>query len=140
MFALKPKWHSSHIQTNNYNLPPLDSGSTLMLEKKRYLYYISRFSLLYLFCLQGNRLCLGKISQEKIRSIFCVLKFYHFLRMAIWNLVYILHTDFDEFNFEAAANYFVETKIIWESSVPNAQHQNGLVKRLMQTTVEGAWA
>lgn len=54
--------------------------------------------------------------------------------------VCILHTDFGEFNSEAAATYFEESGIIWESSVPNAQQQNGLVERLMRTIVEGARA
>lgn len=54
--------------------------------------------------------------------------------------VCILHTDFGEFNSEAAATYFDESGIIWESSVPNAQQQNGLVERLMRTIVEGARA
>ncbi len=35
--------------------------------------------------------------------------------------VCILHTDFGEFNSEAAATYFEESGIIWESFVPNAQ-------------------
>ncbi len=54
--------------------------------------------------------------------------------------VCILHTDFGEFNSEAAARYFEESGIIWESSVSNAQQQNGLIERLMQTIVEGARA
>ena len=54
--------------------------------------------------------------------------------------VCILHTDFGEFNSEAASDYFSETGIIWESSVPYAQQQNGLVERLMRTIVEGARA
>lgn len=54
--------------------------------------------------------------------------------------VCILHTDFGEFNSEAATTYFEESGIIWESSVPNAQQQNGLVERLMRTIVEGARA
>ena len=41
--------------------------------------------------------------------------------------VCILHTDFGEFNSEAAATYFHESGIIWESSVLNAQQQNGLL-------------
>ncbi len=54
--------------------------------------------------------------------------------------VWILHTDFEEFNSEAAATYFEESGIIWESSVPNAQQQNGLVERLMRTIVKRARA
>ena len=54
--------------------------------------------------------------------------------------VCILHTDFGEFNSDLAAKYFEETGIIWESSAPNAQQQNGLVERLMRTIVEGARA
>ena len=54
--------------------------------------------------------------------------------------VSILNTDFEEFNSEAAATYFEESDIIWESSVSNAQQQNGLVERLIRTIVEGARA
>lgn len=50
--------------------------------------------------------------------------------------VCILHTDFGEFNSEAAANYFAETGIIWGLSVPHSQQQNGLVERLMRTIVD----
>lgn len=54
--------------------------------------------------------------------------------------VCILHTDFGEFNSDLAAKYFEETGILWESSAPHAQQQNGLVERLMRTIVEGARA
>ena len=52
----------------------------------------------------------------------------------------ILHTDFGKFNTDLAAKYFEESGIIWESSVPYAQQQNGLVERLIRTIVEGAQA
>ena len=54
--------------------------------------------------------------------------------------VCILHTDFGEFNSDAAAEYFSRTGITWEPSAPNAQQQNGVVERHMRTVVEGARA
>lgn len=54
--------------------------------------------------------------------------------------VCILHTDFGEFNSDAAAEYFSHTGILWEPSAPNAQQQNGVVERHMRTVVEGARA
>lgn len=54
--------------------------------------------------------------------------------------VCIIHTDFGEFNSDAAAEYFSRTGITWEPSVPNAQQQNGVVERHMRTVVEGAQA
>ena len=54
--------------------------------------------------------------------------------------VCILHTDFGEFNSDAATKYMNQTGITWESSAPNAQQQNGVVERHMRTVVEGARA
>lgn len=54
--------------------------------------------------------------------------------------VCILHTDFGEFNSDAANNYLNQTGITWEPSAPNAQQQNGIVERHMRTVVEGARA
>lgn len=54
--------------------------------------------------------------------------------------VCIIHTDSDEYNSDAAAEYFSHTGIAWEPSVPNAQQQNGVVERHMRTVVEGARA
>ena len=56
------------------------------------------------------------------------------------NRLCILHTDFGEFDSDLATKYFEETGIIWESSTPHTQQQNGLVERLMRKIVEGAQA
>ena len=74
---------------------------------------------------------MGEISQEKIRGASCISKSCYSSRAAIWNSGF-------EFNFEAAANYFADTGIIWEPSVPHAQQQIRLVERLIRTIVEGA--
>lgn len=54
--------------------------------------------------------------------------------------VCVLHTDFGEFNSNAATEYFDHTGITWEPSAPYAQQQNGVVERYMRTIVEGARA
>ena len=54
--------------------------------------------------------------------------------------VCVIHTDFGEFNSDAAAEYLSHTGIAWEPSAPNAQQQNGVVERYMRTVVEGARA
>ena len=56
----------------------------------------------------------------------------------IW--VYILHTDFSEFNSDAAAEYTSHIGILWELWAPNAQQQNGVVEQHIQTVAEGAQA
>lgn len=43
--------------------------------------------------------------------------------------VYIIYTDFIEFNFDGAAEYFSHKSITWEPSIPNAQEQNEVAKR-----------
>ncbi len=54
--------------------------------------------------------------------------------------VYIINTNFGEFNSDAAAEYFSHTSIALEPFVPNAQKQNDVVERHMRTFVEGARA
>lgn len=54
--------------------------------------------------------------------------------------VCIIHTNFGEFNSDAAAEYFSHTGIAWEPSLPNAQKQNSVVERRMRSVVEGARA
>lgn len=52
--------------------------------------------------------------------------------------VCVIHIDFGEFNSDVATDYFSHTGIFWEPSAPNAQQQNGIVKRHMRTVVKGA--
>ncbi len=54
--------------------------------------------------------------------------------------VCMIHTDFGEFNSDAAAEYFSHTDLAGEPSVPNAQQQNGEVERHIRTVVEEAQA
>ena len=56
----------------------------------------------------------------------------------IW--VCILHTNFDKFNFDAAAEYLSHTGIFWEPLASNAKQQNRVIEQHMRTVVEGAWA
>ncbi len=50
--------------------------------------------------------------------------------------VYIIYTDFSQFNFDGAAEYFSHKSIIWDSSIPNEQQQNEVAKRHIQTVIE----
>lgn len=49
----------------------------LQWRRRKYLCHISRFSLFCSFCLRGNRLRLGEISQEKISGASCISKSCH---------------------------------------------------------------
>lgn len=95
---------------------------------------------IYSLCLRSYRSCLGQTLEEENRRSPAFQNLVTLIYRQQGIRVYFLHTDFGEFNSDLAAKYFEETGILWESSAPHAQQQNGLVERLMRTIVEGAQA
>ena len=81
-----------------------------------------------------------KLMKKKsdVLTVFCdfavVLEKHYNIRVCI------IHTNFGEFNSDAAAEYFSHTGLAWEPSIPNAQQQNGVVERHIRTVVEEARA
>lgn len=65
---------------------------------------------------------MGEIFKEEVRkALLAFQNLVTLLERQFGIRVCILHTDFGEFNSKAAATYFDESGIIWESSVPNSR-------------------
>lgn len=53
--------------------------------------------------------------------------------------VYILYTNFGEFNSAAAKSYFAQKEIKWEAFASYTQHQTGLIEQHIRTTIQEAY-
>ncbi len=92
----------------------------------------------FLAVCEATNFSFDKFMKKKSEELLVFIDLVTFLDRQHDMKVYILHTDFGEFNSAAAESYFARKGIKWEASAPYFQQQNGLAERHMRITIEGA--
>ncbi len=125
----KPQVHTTRSRYRIH--ADVGSGGDTYISWRDYKYF-------FLAVCEAMNFTFVKFMKKKSEALLVFMDLVTFLNRQHDIKVWILHTDFGEFNLAASESYFARKRFKWEASAPYIQQQNGLVERHMRTTIEGA--